>query len=606
MTTGAVAARRLPRRGTARGRRAPSRAFTIHGGDEMRRSRPPKPAKPAKPAAVRRRPHGAARAHAIRGNGPQRRAVRERAARRLSRDIDAALRRASTYPHPAGPIVRIETHLSVVYLVGRFAYKRLKPFDFGFANFSELAARRRACEAELALNRPLAAPIYLAAGPLVRRARGLRLFGAGAAVDHVVRMRRFDERMLFSRLLARGALDAADIDAAATRLAAYHLHAPRDIPRRAYGSARELRRQLDDMLAPLERALGAALPASLRAWCVRRCDELAAHLDARRADGYVRACHGDLHLNNVVKRGRDALMFDCIDFDDALRWIDVINDLSFLLMDLHAHDRAALAHRLLNRWLDETGDFAGLAALPLYVAYRALVRALVATMRAGGDAAARAARIERARRYVDVAAHAARARRPCLLLCHGYSGSGKSVASRALADVSGAIRLSSDSERKRARPFAAVDARPLPASAYTPQQIDAQYERLRALARDVLRAGYTALVDATFLSHARRARFFALARELGVPVYVLDFHASRACLERRVDARAAARDDHSDAGAAVLATQRASADPLDADERARAIGFDTDVPLATLRSAGYWRPVLDALDAARVDAQATR
>ncbi|NVH79322.1 bifunctional aminoglycoside phosphotransferase/ATP-binding protein [Burkholderia pseudomallei] len=599
MTTGAVAARRLPRRGTARGRRAPSRAFTIHGGDEMRRSRPPKP---AKPAAVRRRPHGAARAHAIRGNGPQRRAVRERAARRLSRDIDAALRRASTYPHPAGPIVRIETHLSVVYLVGRFAYKRLKPFDFGFANFSELAARRRACEAELALNRPLAAPIYLAAGPLVRRARGLRLFGAGAAVDHVVRMRRFDERMLFSRLLARGALDAADIDAAATRLAAYHLHAPRDIPRRAYGSARELRRQLDDMLAPLERALGAALPASLRAWCVRRCDELAAHLDARRADGYVRACHGDLHLNNVVKRGRDALMFDCIDFDDALRWIDVINDLSFLLMDLHAHDRAALAHRLLNRWLDETGDFAGLAALPLYVAYRALVRALVATMRAGGDAAARAARIERARRYVDVAAHAARARRPCLLLCHGYSGSGKSVASRALADVSGAIRLSSDSERKRARPFAAVDARPLPASAYTPQQIDAQYERLRALARDVLRAGYTALVDATFLSHARRARFFALARELGVPVYVLDFHASRACLERRVDAR----DDHSDAGAAVLATQRASADPLDADERARTIGFDTDVPLATLRSAGYWRPVLDALDAARVDAQATR
>ncbi|QBI47712.1 bifunctional aminoglycoside phosphotransferase/ATP-binding protein [Burkholderia pseudomallei] len=603
MTTGAVAARRLPRRGTARGRRAPSRAFTIHGGDEMRRSRPPKP---AKPAAVRRRPHGAARAHAIRGNGPQRRAVRERAARRLSRDIDAALRRASTYPHPAGPIVRIETHLSVVYLVGRFAYKRLKPFDFGFANFSELAARRRACEAELALNRPLAAPIYLAAGPLVRRARGLRLFGAGTAVDHVVRMRRFDERMLFSRLLARGALDAADIDAAATRLAAYHLHAPRDIPRRAYGSARELRRQLDDMLAPLERALGAALPASLRAWCVRRCDELAAYLDARRADGYVRACHGDLHLNNVVKRGRDALMFDCIDFDDALRWIDVINDLSFLLMDLHAHDRAALAHRLLNRWLDETGDFAGLAALPLYVAYRALVRALVATMRAGGDAAARAARIERARRYVDVAAHAARARRPCLLLCHGYSGSGKSVASRALADVSGAIRLSSDSERKRARPFAAVDARPLPASAYTPQQIDAQYERLRALARDVLRAGYTALVDATFLSHARRARFFALARELGVPVYVLDFHASRACLERRVDARAAARDDHSDAGAAVLATQRASADPLDADERARTIGFDTDVPLATLRSAGYWRPVLDALDAARVDAQATR
>ncbi|AOJ72526.1 MULTISPECIES: bifunctional aminoglycoside phosphotransferase/ATP-binding protein [Burkholderia] len=598
MTTGAIAARRFPWHVDRAAGCVPSRVITNPGGDEMRRARRPKL---AQSADMPRR----ARAAAMRGNGPQRRAVRERAARRLSRDIDATLRRASTYPHPAGRIVRIETHISVVYLVGRFAYKRLKPFDFGFANFGDLAARRRACEAELALNRPLAAPIYLAAGPIVRRARGLRLFDAGVAVDHVVKMRRFDERMLFSRLLARGELGAADIDAAATRIAAYHLHAPRDVPRREYGGARELRRQIADVFAPLERALGTALPAPLRAWCVRRCDELAAHLDVRRASGYVRACHGDLHLDNVVKHGRDALMFDCIDFDDALRWIDVINDLSFLLMDLHAHGRADLAHRLLNRWLDETGDFAGLAALPLYVAYRALVRALVATMRGGGDAAARAAHIERARRYVDVAAREARARRPCLLLCHGYSGSGKSVASRALADVCGAIRLSSDSERKRARPFAAVDARPLPAAAYTPQQIDAQYERLRALARDVLRAGYTALVDATFLSQARRARFVALAREMGVPVFILDFRASRACLEKRVDARAAAQNDRSDAGAAVLATQLASADPLDADERAHTIGFDTDVPLQAIRSAEYWRPVLDALDTASLDAATT-
>ncbi|KVD80585.1 aminoglycoside phosphotransferase [Burkholderia sp. ABCPW 14] len=568
----------------------------------MRRSRPSKLAKSADESRGARR---LARAAAIRGNGPQRRAVRERAARRLSREVDATLRRASTYPHPAGHIARIETHISVVYLAGRFAYKRLKPFDFGFANFSGLAARRRACEAELALNRPLAEPIYVAVRPIVRRARGLRVGGAGVAVDHVVKMRRFDERMLFSQRLAHGELGAPDIDAAATRLAAYHLHAPRDVPQRAYGSAHELRKQIEDVFTPLERALGPALPASLRAWCLRRCDALAAHLDARRADGYVRACHGDLHLDNVVKHGRDALMFDCIDFDDALRWIDVINDLSFLLMDLHAHRRADLAHRLLNRWLDETGDFAGLAALPLYVAYRALVRALVATMRAGGDDAARNAHRERARAYIDVAAHAARARRPCLLLCHGYSGSGKSVASRALANVSGAIRLSSDSERKRARPFTAVDARRLPASAYTPQQIDAQYERLRALARDVLRAGYTALVDATFLARARRANFVALAQAQQVPVFILDFRASRACLERRVDARAAAQSDRSDAGAAVLATQLATADPLDAGERARTIGFDTDVPLETIRSAGYWRAVLDVLDTASIDAATT-
>lgn len=523
---------------------------------------------------------------------------RQRAARQHLRAVDAALSRTHTYAHPAGRIVRIETHISIVYLAGRYAYKIMKPVDFGFVDFTQLAARRRCCEAEIRLNRPLAASIYVDVQTLTRDARRCRLGGdrgrAAHVVDYAVKMRRFDQRMLFSNLLANGELVAGDIDAAAERLVDSYRHAPRANTARATGTAAQLRETVLAPLATLERSPHTAQTvrdAALRAWCEREFERLGPHLDARRANGFVRACHGDLHLDNIVRRGRRALMFDCIEFNDTLRWIDVASDLAFLYMDLLAHDRADLANRLLARYLEMTGDYGCLPVLRLFVVYRALVRAMVAVLKNGP--ARGAGGLDAA--YLELAIAQTRPARPALLLCHGFSGSGKSVASRALAELSGAIRLSGDMERKRGRPFEPPDLRALPSAAYASDAVAAHYERLVALAGSVLDAGYSAIVDATFLKRANRERFAALARRLDVPMLILDFQADPTCLAERVRARSVGPRDASDAGEAVLAAQLADAEPLGAAELESTIAFDTEVARDAFTRREYWAALFERL-----------
>ncbi len=374
---------------------------------------------------------------------------RERVARRGWSHIDAALQRPCSYRHPAGRIRRIETHISVIYLAGRFAYKIKKPVDLGFVDFADVDARQHDCNEEVRLNRRLARRLYLGVVPVVRLGRILKVDAQGTPVEHAVRMRRFDERQLFSGLLTRGELGFAQIDRVAERLAAFHRCASTTPPRSMLGTATFLRTQMETVLTSLEREAGTLVRAGVRQWCEREAARLAGHFEARRAGGFVRECHGDLHLDNIVRKGNDAILFDCIEFSEAFRWIDVASDLAFLMMDLQAHGRDDLASALLNGWLQRTGDFGALPALRFYIVYRALVRALVEVLKARGSSAAHS--LARARDYVACAARIASAPQPYLLLCHGYSGSGKSVASQALATRIGEIRLSSDTERKRQR-----------------------------------------------------------------------------------------------------------------------------------------------------------
>jgi len=508
--------------------------------------------------------------------------------------MDAALQRACTYPHPAGSIRRIETHISVVYLVGRYAYKIKKPVNLGFVDFTGLEARHRYCCDEQRLNRRLARQLYVDVTAIVQNGSNCKVGSAGLPIDYAVKMRRFDEQDVFSSLLASGKLSFALIDRTATRLAEFHRRlGTNPPPHRAYGSFALLHTQLDAALSSLDREVGAVVPELVRTWCAKEMLRLASHLEARRTQGYVRECHGDLHLGNIVRQGNDVLIFDCIEFSESLRWIDVANDLGFLLMDLQAHGRDDLAARLLNRSLELTGDFAGLAAMRLYIVYRALVRALVALLKTRGSPVAD--RIKHAARYLALSTRTVQAPRPYLLLCHGYSGSGKSIASEALAPIIGAVRICSDVERKRVRVFEAGDQRSRPATDYTPRAIDVHYDKLRAQTDGILQAGYPALVDASFLKREHRARFIALARAHSIPVLILDFHASPACLQARVKHRAAGAYQPSDADETVLATQFDSADPLTLEEAALAVRFETAVPLASFRQARYWRALLDRL-----------
>jgi hypothetical protein len=276
--------------------------------------------------------------------------------------------------------------------------------------------------------------------------------------------------------------------------------------------------------------------------------------------------------------------FDCIEFDPALRWIDVLNDIAFLVMDLLAHGRGDLAFRFLNAYLDDTGDHAGVPVLGWYLVYRALVRALVARIRTGqGGAAAGPDHLALALQLVG----GGDAR---LLITHGVSGSGKSWVAQQLLEQAQALRLRSDVERKRLFGLRALEASAsrVPGGIYGRDATRRTYARLRELAALALAAGHRVIVDAAFLRSDERDDFRRLAQELHVPFTLLDCQAPAALLRERVRARAERGDDASEAGLAVLERQLATAEPLRPDEAADALALDSAGPCDAAALAARW------------------
>jgi predicted kinase len=271
----------------------------------------------------------------------------------------------------------------------------------------------------------------------------------------------------------------------------------------------------------------------------------------------VRECHGDLHLANIVRLDTGIAAFDAIEFDPALRWIDVLDDAAFPVMDLAAHGRWDLAYRLLNRWLDATGDHDSLTMLRHAAVYRALVRGLVALLRAPRPAGAGAGD-----RYLDNARAWIEPGRPRLTIMHGLPGSGKTYHSQQLLERERAIRLRSDVERKRLSGLGQqASSRAAGLDIYTPAASGRTYERLLALARTALDAGFPVVLDAAFLRREDRERARTLARSLGVPFSIVPCEALPELLRERLRAR---QGDASEADGGVLERLQDAVDPLDA------------------------------------------
>jgi predicted kinase len=293
----------------------------------------------------------------------------------------------------------------------------------------------------------------------------------------------------------------------------------------------------------------------------------------------VRECHGDLHLGNIALVDGVATAFDCIEFSDRMRWSDVMSDVGFLVMDLLAHGRRDLADRFLNRYLEESGDYAGLRVLRFFVAYRAGVRAKVAMLRAlqTPDRAERAAQTAAAVRFVRVAAGASRDRRPGIIVMHGLAGSGKTTIANAATAAVGGVHLRADVERKRLFGLTrlARTASTLGSGIYSADATRRTYDRLAALAREVAESGYPAIADAAFLKRWQRDRLRALAAAAELPFIIVDCTAPIATLAERVAARAARADDASEADQAVLAHQIDTAEPLAPEERPFVVPCDT-------------------------------
>lgn len=492
------------------------------------------------------------------------------------------------------PVALVETHISWVLLDGEHAWKVKKPLTLGFLDFAKVETRRTCCEEEVRLNRRLAPEIYLDVVAIRGEPQAPRLEGAGTPIDHAVRMRQFDAGALFSERLAAGTLDADTVERFARRLAAFQRAvavADATVP---WGDAERVRadtaRTLDDIAAAAPSS--ASWVAGMRERFEARALQLRPVLDERKRDGWVREGHGDLHLANVVVLDTQVTAFDCIEFDPGLRWIDVQNDAAFLAMDLLAHERADLAYRFLDAWLGELGDYNGLRVLRYYLAYRALVRELIASIRRAQPGGADA----HAPRYGALAAQLLGEPQPRLLITHGVSGSGKSFVAGRLLERTGAIRIRSDLERKRLHGLDALarSRSELDEGMYVADASARTYARLLELAEASLDAGWPTIVDATFLRAADRDRFRELGERRGVPFSILDCTADARVLRERVATRLAQAADPSEADLPVLERQLAHREPLSDDERACAIVVDTSRPLDVEAIARRWRAAFAA------------
>jgi aminoglycoside phosphotransferase family enzyme/adenylate kinase family enzyme len=444
---------------------------------------------------------------------------------------------------------RIDTHAAIVFLAGGTAWKLKRAVWFPFLDFATLEKRRAACEAEVRLNRRTAPDIYLGCQPITRGTDGtLALGGEGEAIDWVVVMRRFDQDLLFDRMAERGALTADHITELADEIAEFHGAAGQ---RAEFGGAEAIRWIVEDDIAEMasmpetfgETAVGTLKHLSDDA--LAKCAEL---LDERREAGFVRHCHGDLHLRNIfLWKGRPTL-FDCLEFDENLACIDVLYDLAFLLMDLEHRGRGDFANLAVNRYLQRTGDLGGLAALPLFLSCRAAIRAKVeasgATMQR--DEAEADGMRAAARDYLSLATAFLAPHAPMLIGIGGESGSGKSTIAAAaaprLGGAPGALILRSDVTRKRL--FGRLMEEPLPQEAYGKEATARTFGRLIEDAKIALAAGMTVIADAVYAVPAERDALEQAARDAGASFHGFWIDVP---LEVRIERVSGRRGDASDA-----------------------------------------------------------
>jgi hypothetical protein len=479
------------------------------------------------------------------------------------RDVIAFLREPSSYGSTIERVDVIETHASLVFLAGDRAYKLKRAVKYAYLDFSSPEQRRRACEAELALNSRTAPTLYLEVRALTRVADGrIGFAGDGPAIDWLVVMRRFDQSSLFDALAQTGGLSAPLMHDLAGHIADFHAIAER---RFDYGGARALAEIAETNHRCLMEAQHAGFARDrideVRDNSLHRLAAVGRSLDRRRAEGKVRRCHGDLHLRNICLLDGKPTLFDCLEFSDALASIDVLYDLAFLLMDLEHRGLTEFSNFILNRYLDLTGEDDGLPTMPLFLSLRATIRAHVTATAI--DHAAHPDRkpemIAEARSYLDLAARLLRPQ-PCRLIAiGGLSGSGKSTLAAALAARIGARVLRSDVIRKRL--FGVDPETRLSASGYAPEVSRRVYEALRQKAMVALAAGYSVIVDAVSLKPEERQSFAAITKAASVPFSGLWLVAPATTMEMRLRAR---RHDASDASPEVLAQQlQQDAGPID-------------------------------------------
>ena len=473
-------------------------------------------------------------------------------------DVIAFLSRPDTYGRANLAVDRIESHISIVFLAGDRAYKLKRAVRFPYLDFSTPALRAAACEAEVALNRRTAPDTYIGVVPVVRDRGGrLRLGGKGTPVEWLVEMVRFDQACLFDRLARTGALDRHLMADVAETVARFHGQAEALGAGGGRAGIAEILTSNAACFADLpEGVLERGKLARLEAASRRALEDRGRLLETRCHGGFVRRCHGDLHLRTIFLSDGRPILFDAIEFSEALASIDVMYDLAFLLMDLDHRNFWGLANVVMNAYLDTTADEDGVALLPLFLSVRAAVRAHVSAANAQSAPVLgeREALILEARAYLDTALGYLAPEPARLDAIGGLSGSGKSRAARELAPLlgpaPGARILRTDVIRKR---LSGVDVHErLGQQGYAPAMTGRTYGRLFQLSERALAAGQAVVADAVFAGPDQRDAIAAVARKAGVPFRGLWLEAPPDVMVRRVGER---RRNASDATADVVERQ---------------------------------------------------
>ncbi|SER97823.1 MULTISPECIES: bifunctional aminoglycoside phosphotransferase/ATP-binding protein [Halopseudomonas] len=485
----------------------------------------------------------------------------------MSQTLLTALQNPALYDHPVTGFTLMETHISWVILTGDFVYKIKKPVNFGFLDYSTLDKRAHFCAEELRLNRRLAPELYLDVVAVRGSEAAPRLDGDGPIIEYMVKTRQFRQQDLLGNMQRAGELAPSHIDSLATTLATFHgqiEHAPLES---AWGQPDQVHapvaQNFEQIRPLLSEPADLAQLEQLEQWAHTTFQRLIPQLAQRKADGMIRECHGDIYLDNVTIFAGQVTLFDCIEFNDAFRWTDVMADVAFMAMDLEDRGLAELSQRFVNGWLEHTGDYAGLPVLSYYKAYRAMVRAKVALLGLNPDLSdqQRADVMARYRSYTALAESYTEIPRRFGLLTHGLSGSGKSTLSQQLVSRLGVIRVRSDVERKRLFGSDRSDT-----DLYSTELGQQTYTRLAQLAAQILAAGYSVVVDATHLQRAQRQQVRQAIEEQGAPCLILHCQASLDTIEIWLNERQRKGGDPSDADIHVVRQQLQQLEALEEDE----------------------------------------
>ena len=488
----------------------------------------------------------------------------------FSRLVDALLS-PNFYPHPVGVITTIETHSSIVILTGEFAYKLKKPVDFGFLDFSTLEKRQKYTQMEYALNRRTAPELYLGVLPVYEQDQNFFLAtdlknpkNPSPAVAYLLKMQQFDPNKVLSRYLQHHPLDPKQITHLASQIATLHQHAETVSESQPWGKPKTVLQPMLDNFPPLNTAfIHPETQYKLKRlvdWTHFQFNQLEPLLADRRQQGFVCACHGDLHLDNITLINETPTLFDGIEFNEAFRWIDRMSDLAFLLVDLEDQNQHALAWQILNQYLQQTGDYEGLVLLPFYQVYRALVKAKITALRAQQLSTPIEQQLAQQQAYqfiLQAEDIAYQLPQPQLILLQGVSGSGKSYLANQLAPTTKSIILSSDIERKKLFGLSPLQ-RPSEeekAQLYSQEMNQTTYQRLHQLANTLLAQGRSVIIDATNLQAHHRVAFYQIAQTHHAQIRVINLLVPEATLRERIKQREQLNNNPSDATLEVMQAQ---------------------------------------------------